>query len=265
MIVRSFESPGTVDEAIAALARPGAIALAGGQSLIPALAQRASREGHIVDLTHIDELKVISTDGERIEVGAGVTLSAFLRLPLAEMLPGFASAVAFVGNHIIRGRATVGGSIAWADPRGELPLCLIAHDAIIVTNRRSVPAEAFFTGPWQTALTDGELIIGMQVRRGVYAAFEEIIARNSTGKAVLSVLCVRHGPHMRVTLGGLVDRPVRSAPILFDAGALEEAMERFCEQTLATYPLLPDASSARYRTRIAARLARRCSDRLEMR
>jgi CO/xanthine dehydrogenase FAD-binding subunit len=265
MTFRSFESPGTVDEAIAALSQPGAMALAGGQSLIPVLAQRGPREGRIVDLTRIDEMKVISTDGGQINVGAGVTLSAFLRSPLASVLPGFASAIAFVGNPIIRGRATLGGCIAWADPRGELPLCLIAYDAAVVTCRRSIPADDFFTGPWQTLLDDGELIIGMQVRKGVQAAFEELIARNSTGKAILSVLCVKHGEHIRATIGGLVDRPVRSGPLPLGRQAFEEGVGQFCEQKLATYPLLPDASSAKYRIKIAARLALRCLKRLESR
>ena len=266
MFERSFEAPTTIKGAIAALARPDAMAIAGGQSLLPALASRRQRSGHMVDLGRIEELKTVTIEDGVITVGAGVTLSAFMRPPLSERLQGFAAAIAYVGNHVIRNRATVGGCIAWAAPRGELPLALVAHDALIITDRRTIAAQDIFIGPWQSALEHGELVIAIHVSAPPKIAFEELIARNSTGRAILSVFCVDSGePHaLKIAIGGLVDRPICTTVAAATAEEFTAVVKASLVSALLTYPPLIDATTIDYRCKIAERMIRRCRDRLAL-
>lgn len=231
-------------------ANPGAAILAGGQSLLPGLRDKAPPL--FVDIRRIDALKAIDVADGRARVGAGVSLAALARHPVAAQ--GIAAAIAFVGNVTIRNRATVGGSLAWADPRGELPLVLLALDALVVTDRREIPIADFITGPFATALEENEIVIAAEFETGRTLAFEELLVRNSTGRALVSVACERVGRAMRYTVGGLVDRPVRSAPMAGDPGAwLDDLMQR--------HPILADAASPEYRRHVLHTLALRAAAR----
>lgn len=234
--------------------------LAGGHSLLPALALRGQRSGRLVDIGRIAALKRIVLNDQGAVIGAGVTLSAILASPVAAALPALAQALRFVGNHVVRNRATLGGCLGWADPRGEVPLILAAHDAVIVTSRRTIAAEDFITGPFATALEPGEAILEVLVPPPPPIAFDEVLGRNSTGRAILSAACaISSDGSVRLSLGGLVDRPVRSAALpCADADALDALAVGFVAGMLARYPALPDASTIDYRRTIAPRLLRRC-------
>ncbi len=231
-------------------ANPGAAILAGGQSLLPSLRGKAPPQ--FVDIGRIAALKTIEVEGSRVRVGAGVTLAALARHPAAA--GGFAEAIGFVGNVTIRNRATVGGSLAWADPRGELPLILLALGGTVVTDRREVAMEDFIAGPFLTALEPGEVIVAATFEAGRNVAFEELLVRNSTGRAVVAVACERVGEAMRYTVSGLVDRPVRSGPIPDDPGP-------WLDDLLVRFPTLADASSPAYRRRVLHAFALRARDR----
>lgn len=232
-------------------AHPGAVILAGGQSLLPSLRGRAPPL--FVDIGRIAALKAIEVEGKRARVGAGVTLAALARHPT--VAGGFADAIGFVGNVTIRNRATVGGCLAWADPRGELPLLLLALGGTVVTDRREVAMQDFITGPSCTVLKPGEVILAATFESGRKLVFEELLVRNSTGRAVVAVACERVGKAMRYTVSGLVDRPVRSAPMADDPDAwLGDLMQQF--------PVLADASSPAYRRRVLHALALRARERV---
>lgn len=240
---------------------PQAMILAGGHSLLPAMAIREQRSGHLVDIGRIAALKTISLTEAGATVGAGVTLSALLASPVAQVFPAIAEALGWVGNHVVRNRATVGGCLAWADPRGELLLILIAHDAIVVTDRRAIAVDAFATGPFATILAPGEVILSVRIAPPSPVAFDEVIARNSTGRAIVSAACsLSDDGQIRLTVGGLVDRPIRSDAIM--AEGIDKGMADFLDGALARLPALADASSVAYRRLIASRLLRRCHDRL---
>ncbi len=259
--MRHYHAPEDVDGLVAALAAdPGAMILAGGHSLLPALALRGQRSGLLVDIGRIAALKRISLDEGRAAIGAGVTLSAILASPIAVAFPAIAQALRFVGNHVVRNRATLGGCLAWADPRGEVPLILAAHDATIVTSRRTIAAESLPTGPFATVLEPGEAILEIDIPPPPAMAFDEVLARNSTGRAILSAACaVGADGSVRLSLGGLVDRPVRSSALpCADAEALDRLATGFVAEMLARYPALTDASTIDYRRTIAPRLLRRC-------
>ncbi|MBL8648678.1 MAG: FAD binding domain-containing protein [Sphingosinicella sp.] len=231
-------------------ANPGAAILAGGQSLLPSLRGKASPL--FVDIGRIAALKTIEIEDNRLRVGAGVTLAALARHPATA--GGFAEAIGFVGNVTIRNRATVGGCLAWADPRGELPLVLLALGGTVVTDRREIAMESFITGPSRTALEPGEVIVAAAFETGRKFAVEELLVRNSTGRAVVAAACERVGDAMRYTISGLVDRPVRSGPIAGDPGP-------WLDDLLLQFPVLADASSPDYRRRVVHALALRARER----
>lgn len=228
-------------------AQPGAVILAGGQSLLPSLRGKAPPP-LFVDVGRIAALKAIAVEAGRVRIGAGVTLAALARHPAA--VGGISDAIGFVGNVTIRNRATVGGCLAWSDPRGELPLVLLALGGTVETDRREIAMANFVTGPFLTALEPGEVIVAATFEAGRKFAFEELLVRNSTGRAVVAVACERVREAMRYTVSGLVDRPVRSAPLADDPGA-------WLDDLLSRFPVLADASSPAYRRRVLHALALR--------
>src|SRR4051812_20595639 len=131
--------PRSLDEALSMLAEHGedAKVLAGGQSLVPLLSFRLVRPGHLVDLNDIPRPDGIRLEGDRLVIGAmtrqrAAETSAVVR----ERCPLMAEAMPQVGHVQIRNRGTIGGSLAHADPAGELPAVLAALDGDVVLRSR---------------------------------------------------------------------------------------------------------------------------------
>jgi carbon-monoxide dehydrogenase medium subunit len=162
-----YARPATLAQALELLTSEGSMALAGGQSLLPALAMRLAAPALLVDLAALPELRGIAELPDGISIGAATRHRDLLENPLiARHLPLLAHAAAHIGHPAIRNRGTLGGSLAFADPAAELPACVIALDAtILIAGRvpRAVPAAAFFVGLLQTALEPGELITGVSI------------------------------------------------------------------------------------------------------
>lgn len=263
---RYFRAPETLPEALEALKRPDSMAVAGGQSLLPMLAGSGQRMGRLVSLLKVPELQILSIEDDSVRIGAGVTLSAVLRAPLCEEIPVIAAAIGFVGNHVIRNRASIGGCLAWADPCGEIPMILMAHYATIITSERSIAADEFVTGAYTNVLSPGEIVVEVRIPRGLPVTFEEQLARRSAGRAVLSVAGTRQSGRDEVsfTVGGLVDRPVRSEPIA--ASDHEEALSaagNFLDDVMSRYPAHIDSTTVAYRRRITIPVMRRCLNKMK--
>jgi CO/xanthine dehydrogenase FAD-binding subunit len=166
-----YRRPETLDEALAIFAELGndAKALAGGQSLVPAMNFRLARPGVLVDLNRLDPLAYIaeSPDG-------GLRIGAMTRQRAAERSAAVASgasllfeAMPWIAHPQIRNRGTMGGSLAHADPAAELPAVMVALDARFVLRSRSasrtVPAQGFYTGILSTVLRPEELLTEIQI------------------------------------------------------------------------------------------------------
>jgi aerobic carbon-monoxide dehydrogenase medium subunit len=144
-----------------------AIAIAGGQSLLPGLNMRLSSPRLLVDIGELPELKGMHFGEHEVRLGA---LTRHVELLNCEMLqervPLLPRAAAHVAHAAIRNRGTLGGSLAYADPAAELPACAVALDATIVVagleGEREIKAEDFFVGLMETALQPGELIIAVR-------------------------------------------------------------------------------------------------------
>ena len=138
--------------------------LAGGHSLIPAMKLRLSDPGTLVDISGIDDLKGISRDGDTIRIGA---LTTHREVGSSNVVKDGCSALSeaagMIGDPQVRNRGTIGGNVAHADPASDYPGILMALGATIITSSRSIVVDDFFTGLFETALNDGEVITEIQV------------------------------------------------------------------------------------------------------
>lgn len=279
-----YLAPRSVAEVLGILAERGeeARVLAGGQSLVPLLNFRLVRPACLVDLNDVAGLDGIRADDGWLTIGAmarqrAVETSALVR----ERCPLLAEALPQIGHVQIRNRGTIGGSLAHADPAGELPAVVAALGGELVLEgprgRRTLRAAEFFVGYLTTAARPDELLV--EVRVPVTAA--------RTGSAFLEV-SRRHGDFALVgaaatvtldadgacascalALTGVGPVPVvarEAAQVLAgarpDAAGFEEVGRRVAAS------LEPDSdlhASRDYRKRVAGVLARRALERAAQR
>jgi aerobic carbon-monoxide dehydrogenase medium subunit len=181
-------APRSVDEAIAILAEVGhdAKVLAGGQSLIPILNMRLSAPGHLVDINRIGGLDAVEVTPDAVHIGALVRHAQLERhVGAFDHLPLLRQALVNVAHPVIRNRGTTVGSLAHADPSGEMPAVLVLTDGYVdlVSSRgtRRVAAGDFFLGPMESCLAEDEMATGAFFGRfvaGTGTAFAESTRRH---------------------------------------------------------------------------------------
>jgi carbon-monoxide dehydrogenase medium subunit len=229
-------------------AGPDARVLAGGQSLIAALAFRLSDPGTLIDITRLRELRGIAETGAVIRVGALTTHAELGRHELVRQhVPLVAEAVPLIAHPAIRNRGTLGGSLAFADPAAELPACCVALDATIVTrnaaDERRIPAAQFFTGLYATALKPYELIAAVEfpvAKAGERTAIVELARRSGdyamVGVAAKARLAGATLIEPLLVFFGLGDRPVAAAHAMAAASG-----QQLLPQTIAAAQAALDA------------------------
>ncbi len=165
----AYKKARTLDETIALLGEhPDARLLAGGQSLIATLNMRLSAPSLLIDINGIGGLDGIVDKNGMIEIGALTRHASAERSgTIAKHAPLIAHAMPHIGHPAIRNRGTLGGSIAFADPAAELPACLLALDGEVNTSgpkgNRSIKAEDFFKGLFETALGPQDVLTAIRV------------------------------------------------------------------------------------------------------
>ena len=138
--------------------------IAGGHSLIPAMKLRLAEPGTLVDIGRIGDLKGISREGDTIHIGALTTHAEVESSDVVkDACAALAEAAGMIGDPQVRNRGTIGGNVAHADPASDYPGILMALKATVVTSSRSIAVDDFFTGLFETALNDGEVITEIQV------------------------------------------------------------------------------------------------------
>lgn len=211
-----FYSAETIEEVRKLVADiPDARIIAGGQTLVPMLSMRLARPSAVIDIMRINELSKIEEKTGVIRVGAAVRQAALLEWPgLAEKQPLLAAALPWVGHAQTRNRGTVCGSIAHADPSAELPLVLVALNGAVelssTKKRRHVLAAEFFVGPMTTERLDNEMIEAVHFplrEKGKGYAFNEF-GRRHGDFAIVSCAAVADAKAVRLTVGGVADRPI---------------------------------------------------------
>jgi aerobic carbon-monoxide dehydrogenase medium subunit len=224
MYPRKFDyvRAGSVGEAIQLLQqRSGAKLLAGGHSLIPLMKLRQVSLETLVDIGRIEELKGFSANGS-VKIGALTThalLAANPSLPQA-----LREAAANVGDWQVRNRGTLGGNVSHADPASDHPAVLSALGATFhmlgPKGQRSVPAEQFFTGLFETNLAADEILTAVEVptqAKGTGSAYAKM-AHPASGYAMLGAAAVitREGDRcksVRVVVGGLTPKATRAPSV----------------------------------------------------
>jgi carbon-monoxide dehydrogenase medium subunit len=229
-----YVKPRSLDQALELLERPGAKALAGGQSLLPALNMRLAAPELLVDITGLDSLRGIELEQDVVWLGALTTHSEIESSPeVRKHLPLLAEAAPHIGHPAIRNRGTLGGSVALADPAAEYPACLVALDASIVIagrgGERIVKAEAFFKGLFEVDLRPGELVTGVEVQaqlKDERSVFLELARRQ--GDYAIIGLAAHRGSENRLVFFGAGSTPV-FAKKASSAKRLEEAKAMLAE------------------------------------
>ncbi|MDX5592326.1 xanthine dehydrogenase family protein subunit M [Pseudovibrio sp. SPO723] len=193
--------------------------LAGGQTLIPTMKQRLAAPTDLVDLRHLGELKGISKQGDgSIRIGAGTCHADVAGSPEVQAaVPGLAALAGMIGDPHVRYMGTIGGSIANNDPAADYPAALMALDASIETNKRTLAAEDFFTGMFETALEDDEIVIAVTFpacAESAYAKFPNPASRY----AMAGVFVAKDDAGVRVAVTGAGQDGV------FRAGDMEQAL-----------------------------------------
>ncbi|WP_433267804.1 FAD binding domain-containing protein [Actinosynnema sp. CS-041913] len=228
MIPAPFDylAPSTVDEAVRALAEGGedAKVLAGGQSLLPVLRMRLAAPTLVVDLSGLTELTGVHDDGDSLLIGAMTTHYEVQRDHLIrEHAKLLRLATDTVADPQIRHRGTFGGSLAHADPAGDLPASALALDAVMVCRgpggTREVPVAEFFVDYFTTALEPGELLTHVRVPKltGWGAHYEKFnrVAQAWSIVAVAAALKVSGGviEEARVALTNVGPTPLRASGV----------------------------------------------------
>ena len=253
-----YARPATLEQALAVLAeRPGARALAGGQTLLNVMKARAASPDVLVDLARIAELRGIELrpDGE-LELGPMTTYSELIGSAEARARPILGEVCAQIADTQVRNRGTIGGNVCSSDPTNHLPPLLVALGArFTVTGaqgEREVPADEFFLGVYMTAVGPGELLTKITVPPGRSDGFSSVtIGRDGT--CIVNAAATANGG-VRVVLGCVAAAPVVVEPSSADAedvrGAVREA---------GLEPPTDVHASAEYRAHLAEVIAARAA------
>lgn len=199
----NYHQPDSLKEAgrVLGSARQGSL-IAGGQSLIPTLKQRLSSPSDLVDLSAVDELSGIRVDRKEVRIGA-MTRHAEVAASseVKQAIPGLASLAEQIGDHQVRNRGTLGGSIANNDPAADYPAAVLALDGTIVTSKRKISAEDFFHGMFETALQPGEIVTEVRFKIPKCSGYGKFL-QPASRFALVGVMVAQLKKEVRVTVTG---------------------------------------------------------------
>lgn len=209
----NYVKPGSVDEAAAALASGEAMAISGGQTLLPTLKARLAQPDTVVDLTGCvsGEIRVVR-DGD-LEIGGS---ARHAEVASNSMVPGWLQHVAaHIGDPAVRNRGTIGGSLANNDPAACYPAAVLGTGAQVHTNRRTIAADEFFQGMFTTALDEGEIITAVTFPTGnsvsqpkVQAANYQKFVQPASRFALVGVFVAKKDDGVRVAVTGASEEGV---------------------------------------------------------
>lgn len=176
--------------------------LAGGQTLLPTMKARLAAPSDLIDLGGINALKGISVSDGVVTIGAGVTHAEVAgSSDVAGAIPALADLASHIGDPAVRHRGTLGGSLANNDPAADYPAAALGLGATIVTNQREIAADDFFTGLFETALDEKEIITSVKFPVPAKAAYEKF-ANPASRYALIGVFVADTGNGVRVAVTG---------------------------------------------------------------
>ncbi len=231
--------------------------MAGGMTLIPTLKQRLAKPSDIIDLGKIAELKGIKKEGNTIVIGA---MTRHFDVAYSDIVKSAIPALAHLAGHIgdphVRNRGTMGGSIANSDPAADYPAGVVALNATLTTNKRTIKADDFFKGLFETALEPGEILTQVAFNipdKAWYMKFPNPASRY----AVVGAFVAKFGSEVRVAITG-------AGSYVFRQKAFEAALTKsFTPEAIKDIVQPQDAlhsdihASAEYRAHLVNVMARR--------
>lgn len=272
MYTTSFEyhRANSVREAVDLLARYGddGKLLAGGHSLLPMMKLRFVQPKHLIDVRRVPELNGIRNESDAIVIGASTTHAAVSRSPLVrEQLPALSEAAGLIGDPLVRNMGTIGGSLAHADPGGDLPAVALALEARLIAvgprGERVVAADDFFTGTFTTSLSPDEVLARIQfpIPSGSAGTAYEKLPDPASGYATVGVaaLVIVGGDgavtRARIAITGLAPIAARRRAVetaLVGQQPTEPAIERATQHAAEGLELVSDrTASASYKANLA--------------
>lgn len=230
MYETTYHRASSVDEAASLFAKGSeAKYLAGGQTLLPVMKQRLASPSDVIDLAKIKELVGIAPTGNGIEIKGATTHHDVAQSDaVKKAIPALAYLASVIGDPAVRHRGTIGGSIANNDPAADYPAAVVALNATVKTNKRTIAADEFFTGLFSTALQDGEIITGVSFPVTDKAGYSKF--RNPASRFALTGVFVAKAPggEVRVAAVGASQNGVMRVPAIeaalkanWSAGALD--------------------------------------------
>ena len=220
MYETTYHRASSVDDAAATFAKgKDSKFLAGGQTLLPVMKQRLASPSDVIDLSKIKDMIGIVPTNNGIEIkGATTHYDVAESRDVQKAIPGLAYLASVIGDPAVRYRGTIGGSIANNDPAADYPAAVLALNATVKTNKRTIPADDYFKGLFSTALEDGEIITAVSfpvTAKSGYAKF-----RNPASRFALTGVFVARSPsgEVRVAAVGASQNGVMRV------GAIESAL-----------------------------------------
>ncbi len=176
--------------------------LAGGMTLIPTMKQRLASPSDLVDITKIADLSGIKVSGKTVTIGAATThYDVATNEKLAKVCPALCSLASHIGDPHVRYRGTIGGSISNNDPAADYPSAMLALNANIITDKRTIPADKFFKGLFETSLKDGEIVTAIEFTAPAKAAYSKF-PNPASRYAMAGVFVAKDKEGVRVAVTG---------------------------------------------------------------
>ncbi|HZW03898.1 MAG TPA: FAD binding domain-containing protein [Anaerolineaceae bacterium] len=265
----------TLDEALALLGTfgPRARVIAGGTDLVLGLEEgKVSGVEILVDISRLPELKTVQADGERLTIGAGLTVSELQRSATVQAAaPILSEAAGFIAGRQIRNVATIGGNVVNGSPAADLTPALLVLDAVVSIAgqdgaRRETPLERFLLGVRKVDLSPEELVLAFHMPRpaaGARLRFRKVQPRQAMAISILNLavhLRLEAGclTDVRLAMGAVAPTTVRLAAVerrLAGLPAADLARVDLAEALQADITPISDFRSSRdYRFRVAQRL-----------
>ena len=252
-----YHRAGSIDEAVDLVGKSSdGRYLAGGMSIVPTMKLRLAQHSDLVDLNGIAELAGISSDGSSVTVGAMTHHEAVAASSdVQSAIPALAALAGGIGDPHVRHRGTLGGSISNNDPAACYPSAVLGLGATIHTNKREISADNFFTGLFETALEEGEIVTKVVFPApdvSCYIKFPNPASRF----AIVGSFVSKKGDDVRVAITG-------AGPGVFRVAEMEAALKgNFSADAVADIKVSPDGlnsdihGSAEYRAHLVTVLSK---------
>jgi carbon-monoxide dehydrogenase medium subunit len=253
----NYHKPASLADAAKLLGDEDAKLVAGGMTLVPTLKLRLAKPSDLVDLAAIGGLTGITEDGGGLTIGAMTRHAEVQRSAVVKrVIPALAALAGLIGDPAVRNRGTIGGSIANNDPAADYPSAVLGLGATVVTSKREIAGDDFFTGMFETALGQDEIVTAVKFPKPQAAAYQKF--KNPASRyAIVGVFVARTASGVRVAVTG-------AGPCVFRVPEMEAALAKSFTPDAIKDIAIPDDglnsdihASAEYRAHLVNVMARR--------